>query len=387
MGEDAKEWWVHVDNTPIHSFISLLYRYPQAPFPYSRLVAENRARQGSGTEFELADTGAFDDGRYFDIVIEYAKRGPEEIAIRTTATNRGPDAARLDILPTLWFRNSWSWGAAPLATPEIGVAPSPTGTICLVADDARAEIPSRLPSSAGVGKRWLLCTAAAGDAPLFTDNETNMPTVYGAGAVSHSPFTIDAFHRAICDGHADAVNPASTGTKASLHHRFKIPAGGTVAVHLLLSDRQPEGLGSEALAALVDESIALRQAEADTFYAAVAPAAAGEDERHVQRRALAGLLWSKQTYIFDVAVWLDGDNPTAPPPAERATIRNQHWRHLNSHRIISMPDTWEYPWFAAWDLAFLCLPLTLVDPAFAKDQLWLLLFEQFQHPSGQIPAL
>ena len=385
-GEDAKEWWVHVDNTPTHSFMSLLYRYPQAPFPYSRLVAENVARQGSGAEFELADTGVFDDGRSFDIVIEYAKRGPEEIAIRITATNRGPDTARLDILPTLWFRNTWAWGASPLPTPEIGLAPSLPGTICLVADDARAEIPSRLPPSARLGKRWLLATAAPDDAPLFTDNETNMPAVYGAGAVSHSPHTKDAFHRAICAADPSAVNPALQGTKATLHRRFEIPAWGTVAVHLLLSDRQPEALEGEALVALVDESIALRQAEADTFYAGVAPATAGEDERHVQRRALAGLLWSKQTYIFDVAAWLDGDNPTAPPPPERATIRNQHWRHLNSHRILSMPDTWEYPWFAAWDLAFHCLPLALVDPAFAKDQLWLLLFEQFQHPSGQLPA-
>ena len=387
-GEDAKEWWVHVDNTPTHSFMSLLYRYPQAPFPYSRLVDENRARQGSGPEFELLDTGVFDDDRYFDIVIEYAKRGPEEIAIRITATNRGPDSARLDILPTLWFRNTWGWGPTRLPEPEIALAPSPAGTLCLVADDTPAEIPARLPATARLGRRWLLSTVAAADDVLFTDNETNLPAVYGAGATSPSRHTKDAFHRAICAGESDAVNPARTGTKAAFHRRFEIPSGGQATVHLLLSDRPPEASlpAGTRLAALVDESIDQRRAEADAFYAAIAPPAAGDDERHVQRRALAGLLWTKQTYIFDVAQWLDGDDPTAPPPPGRGAIRNQHWRHLNSHRVLSMPDTWEYPWFAAWDLAFHCVALALVDPAFAKDQLWLLLFEQFQHPSGQLPA-
>ncbi|MFM7250450.1 MAG: MGH1-like glycoside hydrolase domain-containing protein [Planctomycetaceae bacterium] len=388
-GEDAKEWWVHVDNTPTHSFMSLLYRYPQAAFPYARLVEENRARRGQGAEYEILDTGVFDDDRFFEIVVEYAKRSPEEIAIRITACNRGPAAAPLEILPTLWFRNTWAWGPAPLPTPAITLAPSPAGTVCLVADDAAAVISPRLPPSARLGRRWLLATTGPDDAALFTDNETNMPRVYGAGATSRSRHTKDAFHRLVCDGETGAVNPAAEGTKACLRRRFTIPAGGSASVHLLLSDRPPADTlpeGGPGLGALVDAAIAERRSEADAFYAALAPPDAGADERHVQRRALAGLLWSKQTYLFDVAAWLDGDDPAAPPPPGRRAIRNGHWRHLNSHRVLSMPDTWEYPWFAAWDLAFHCVALVLVDPAFAKDQLWLLLFEQFQHPSGQLPA-
>jgi hypothetical protein len=386
-GEDVKECYFHVDNIPSHAFMSLLYRYPQRAFPYGELIAENRRRGGAGGEYELHDTGVFAGGRFFDITIDYAKRSPEEIAIRITACNRGPEPAPLHVLPHLWFRNTWSWGPDPLPQPVVAEAIGRPGLLCLRADDALLEPDPRMPAGYRLGDRWLVGPAAG--RALFTDNETNGPAAYGPGCTSRSPFTKDAFHRHLCAGDDAAVNPARVGTKACLHYRLDVPAGDTRSIHLLLTDHAPEAAlvrGEEHLARLVDDAIALRRSEADAFYAALAPADAGPDERFVQRRAIAGLLWSKQNYIFDVAAWLDGDDPHHPPPASRRTIRNAHWRHLNSLRVLSMPDTWEYPWFAAWDLAFQCIPFALVDPEFAKDQLWLLLFEQFQHPCGQLPA-
>ena len=390
-GEDVKECYYHVDNTPTHSFMALLYRYPQRAFPYAALVAENRRREGRGPEYELVDTGIFDDGRFFDILVEYAKASPDEIAIRITATNRGPEAAELHVLPTVWFRNTWAWDGRDSKPPVIRRGESPPGTLCLVADDREAEIDPRLPSSARLGPRWLVAAAAPEATVISTDNETNGPAVFGPGHASRSAFTKDAFHRLLCEGDPTACNPAGIGTKAAIHHRLLVPPGGSVAVHLILADRPPGDLlgpraDGAAVAAYVDACVAGRRRESDRFHESVAPPAATADEKHVQRRAIAGLLWSKQNYIFDVAKWLDGDDPASPPPASRRTIRNAHWRHLNSLRVMSMPDTWEYPWFAAWDLAFHCIPFALVDPQFAKDQLWLLLFEQFQHPSGQLPA-
>ena len=387
-GEDVKECYWHLDNVPSHAYMSLLYRYPQAAFPYASLLDGNRARQADEPEFELVDTGAFDDGRFFDILVEYAKTTPEEIAIRITATNHGPDAAPLHVLPTLWFRNTWSWGRQPLAAPGIRLAETPRGTTGLVADDASIRPDPMIPVAHELGRRWLLAADLAGTETLFTDNETNGPAVFGVGHRSRSFHTKDAFHRRLCGGERAATNPAGQGTKAAIHLRATVPAGGRVAFHLLLTDTAPaERLATaDGLAPLVDDAVETRRAEADRFYAGVAPPQASAEERLVQRRAFAGLLWTKQNYIFDVAKWLDGDNPDLPPPASRARIRNRHWRHLNSFRVLSMPDTWEYPWFAAWDLAFHCVPFALVDPQFAKDQLWLLLFEQFQHPSGQLPA-
>jgi hypothetical protein len=390
-GEDVKECYYHVDNTPTHSYLSLLYRYPQRPFPYAELLAENRRRDGQGPEYELVDTGVFDDGRFFDILVEYAKDSPEEIAIRITATNRGPDPAELHVLPTLWFRNTWAWDGRGTAPPVIRRAESPAGTLCLVADDRDAEIDASLPPAARLGPRWLVTAAVPGTAVLFTDNETNGPAVFGPGSTSRSAFTKDAFHRLICAGDTAACRAAGTGTKAAFHARLAVPAGGSAAVHLLLADRPPQEIlgprsDGTAIVDRVNAVMATRRHESDLFHASVAPPDASADERHVQRRALAGLLWSKQNYIFDVAKWLDGDDPRSPPPAGRRAIRNAHWRHLNSLRVMSMPDAWEYPWFAAWDLAFQCIPFALVDPQFAKDQLWMLLFEQFQHPSGQLPA-
>jgi hypothetical protein len=377
-GEDVKEYYFYLDSTPTHSYMKWLYKYPQREYPYAGLVEENRRRQGAGPEFELLDTGTFDDDRYFDVFVEYAKATAEDIVVRITVENRGPDPAPIHLLPHLWFRNTWSWGPQPAAEPIVRVGPSGDGFDCLVADDRASEPLKGLPQEYRLGSRHLY--AASGGRFLFTYNETNAPRVFGPGSRSRKPYVKDAFHRHVIGGE-DCVNPDEVGTKACVHYRQVIPAGGSWVLNLRLS---PERL--EAPLADVDGVIALRQAEADEFYAAVQPPRASEDERRVQRQAFAGMLWSKQIYLFDVNLWLEGDNPRWPPPASRRSVRNDHWRHLNSMRILSMPDKWEYPWFAAWDLAFHCSPLCLVDPELAKEQLWLLLFEQFQHPSGQIPA-
>ena len=388
-GEDVKECYFHVDNTPTHSFMSLRYRYPQRAFPYEDLVAENRRRQGTGPEYELLDTGVFDDDRWFDILVEYGKVTTEELAIRITAVNRGPSPAPLHVMPTLWFRNTWSWGRQPEPHPVCHAVEGPAGirgSRCRSRSSAWMQC---VPAGYRLGRRWLIAQAAPGSRILATDNETNNAAVYGDGLVSRSPYTKDGFHRLLCAGDEAAVNPAACGTKLCIHREWLVPGGGSAVMHLLLTDRPPADAlpaGGASLPAVVDATLATRAREADLFHASVAPRDATDDERLVQRRAIAGLLWSKQSYIFDVEKWLDGDNPDLPPPAGRRTIRNQHWRHLNSLRVMTMPDTWEYPWFAAWDLAFHCVAFALVDPQFAKEQLWLLLFEQFQHPSGQLPA-
>jgi hypothetical protein len=402
-GEDVKEYYFHLDNTPTHSYMKFLYKYPQAEFPYARLVEQNRRRAGHGPEFELLDTGVFDDNRYFDVVIEYAKATAEDICIRIEAWNRGPDAARLDILPHLWFRNTWGWGPTPGPEPTIQPGPLGSGFISLLTDDSTVETLSNIPVHYRLGPRTLY--APPGGRPLFTYNETNTPRVFGPGHVNRKPAAKDAFHDWVagCEtsgrGSGGAENlsdklkelPKSsdhfgtvrTGTKAAIHYRFdSVPPGGRVTLRLRLSDnpRLTSPLGE------VDAVIDQRRAEADEFYASIHPPGASEDERRIQRQALAGLLWTKQSYIFDVSRWLDGDSPAWPPPASRRVGRNTHWRHLNSMRVMTVPDKWEYPWFAAWDLAFQCVALALIDPAYAKDQLWVLLFEQFQHPNGQIPA-
>lgn len=387
-GEDVKEYYVHVDNTPSHAYMALLYRYPQAAFPYRQLIEENQRRRGVGPEFELLHTGVFDDDRYFDILIEYAKADPDDLAIRITATNRGPDAAPLHVLPTLWFRNTWSWGASDRAQPTISDAEAtyeqqpPHGVAGLHAIDNPDAHELYVPP---LGPRWLYGPAGDAEPALFTDNETHGARAYGPGHASRSAWTKDAFHRHVCEDEPHALSPERRGTKAALHYRYVVPAGGTVTLRLRLTPHVATFDGPDPLAD-VDAIVDGRAREADRFYDRLAPPDASADERLVQRRALAGLLWSKQSYLFDVTRWLDGDNPSAPPPASRRTGRNSHWRHLNSMRVMSMPDKWEYPWFAAWDLAFQCVPFALVDPRFAKEQLWFLLFEQFQHPSGQLPA-
>jgi hypothetical protein len=376
-GEDVKEYYFYVDNTPTHSYMKYLYKYPQERYPYEWLVEENKRRGGGGFEFELLDTGIFDEDRYFDISIEYAKASPEDICIRVEAFNRGPQSAPLHLIPQLWFRNTWCWGDEPGEEPLIQIGSPARDAVCLQADDSNAAPLANLPFIYRLGKRYLY--GEAGGSPLFTDNETNRERVYGVR--NDRPFRKDGFHQAIVSNDLRAVNPNRVGTKGCLDYRYEVPADASVVLRLRL---RPEL--SSAPWADFDRIVRVRRTEADEFYEAVCPPKATEDERLVQRQALAGLLWTKQIYLFDMARWLEGDNTRFPPPASRQWIRNRHWQHLNSMRVLSMPDKWEYPWFAAWDLAFHTIPLALVDPEFAKEQLWLMLFEQFQHPNGQIPA-
>ncbi len=378
-GEDVKEYYFHLDSTPTHSYMKFLYKYPQAEYPYGKLIEGSRARTDAESEYELLDTGVFDEGRYFDVFVEYAKAGPEDLCIRIEVCNRGPDEAPIHVLPHLWFRNTWSWGPQPSAAPVVRAGPSGPGGVQLVADDSGAEPLRNLLTPYSLGARYL--HADPGGRLLFTDNETNRERLYGPSVTNGSPYVKDAFHRHVIGGE-DCVNPAQTGTKACVHYaNVVVPAGGSAVFRLRLTDQAM----TDPLAG-VDAVATRRREEADAFYADLQPPGATEDERRVQRQALAGMLWSKQTYLFDVNAWLEGDDPAWPPPESRKGLRNAHWRHLNSMRVMSLPDKWEYPWFAAWDLAFQCIPLALVDPDFAKEQLWLLLFEQFMHVNGQVPA-
>ena len=377
-GEDVKEYYFYLDSTPTHSYMKFLYKYPQGEFPYQRLVAENRARGGQGFEYELLDTGAFHEDRYFDVFVEYAKGTEEDIVISIQVFNRGPEAAPIHLIPQLTFRNTWGWGEVPGAEPVIRPGPSGQGWSSVVASDEGVQLLSNLPFSYTLGNRYLY--ASDRTEMLFTDNETNMPRVYGPGAQSRKPYVKDGLHRFLINGEP-TVNPEQVGTKCGMHARYDVPSGGNITLTLRLTNKQLEKPFADTTKILDS-----RRKEADQFYAAVYPPKASTDERLVMRQALSGMLWTKQIYLFDVDQWLKGDNPKNPPPASRLNVRNKHWRHLNSMRILSMPDKWEYPWFAAWDLAFHTLPLALVDSDFAKEQLWFLLFEQFQHPNGQIPA-
>lgn len=378
-GEDVKEYCYYLDSTPTHSYMRYLYKYPQLAFPYQQLIDENRRRGSDAPEYELMDTGIFDEDRYFDVFVEYAKASPEDLCIRIEAINRGPEAAILHILPHLWFRNTWSWGPSRKPEPTICCGQEEAGFVTLEADEQASEPIPNLLVEYRLGRRLLY--GQQGARLLFTNNEANWKRILGDGADNGALYVKDAFHRHIVNGEA-CVNPNRVGTKACLHYADQwIPAGSSAVVRLRLTDRpMPQPLQE------VDQIVDMRRREADEFYATIHPPHATEDERRIQRQALAGMLWNKQVYLFDVHRWLDGDNPDCPPPESRRTVRNHHWKHLNSMRILSMPDKWEFPWFAAWDLAFHCVPLALVDIDFAKEQLWLLLFEQFQHPNGQIPA-
>ena len=378
-GEDVKEYYFHLDATPTHSYQRYLYKYPQTAFPYGRLLEVNRSLTEREPEYELLDTGIFDDDRYFDVFIEYAKAGPEDLCIRIEVWNRGPEAASLHVIPHLWFRNRWSWSGGPEPMPTISVREDGWDHVCLVADEGDSAPLRNLPFEYSLGPRYLYADPTG--SALFTDNETHAERCFGTGATSRSRHVKDAFHRQIVQGE-QCTNPERKGTKACIHYGpVSIEPGGCRVFQLRLTDvvrKQP--LHD------VDEVIARRKREAEEFYEGLHPPHATAEEKMIQRQAFAALLWSKQIYLFDVNEWLEGDNPALPPPAARKKVRNVHWRHLNSMRVLSMPDKWEYPWFAAWDLAFHTLPLALVDPENAKEQLWFLLFEQFQHPNGQIPA-
>jgi hypothetical protein len=377
-GEDVKECYFYLDSTPTHSYMKWLYKYPQREYPYRWLIEENQRRRGRGPEFELLDTGVFDDDRYFDVFVEYAKASPEDIVIQMAAHNRGPEAAPLHLIPQLWFRNTWAWGAEATSEPILRAGTLDGNAMTLVADDRTAEPLRGLAFEYRLGTRHLYLDP--GGRLLFTYNETNAARVGGAGARSRRPYVKDAFHGQIIHGE-DSVNPEEIGTKAAAHYRYLVPAGGAVTLRMRLTPYRMEAPLRD-----VEDVLARRRSEADEFYAFIHPPGASDEERLVQRQAFAGLLWSKQIYLFDVNQWLEGDNPRSPPPASRLQFRNVHWRHLNSMRVLCMPDKWEYPWFAAWDLAFQCVALALLDAELAKEQLWVLLFEQFLHPSGQLPA-
>ena len=374
-GEDVKEYWFYLDNTPTHSYMRMLYKYPQAEYPYAQLVEENRRRQGE-REYKLLDTGVFDDDRYFDIVIEYAKFAPEDIGIRIEVFNRGPEAATLHLLPHLWFRNTWAWTDPRGSEPIIRAGAGGRQYVSLVADESGAPPLENLQFRYNLGKRYLY--GPAGGELLFTNNETNSAHLHDLSKSHGTPYVKDAFHRYLIHGE-QCVNPLLEGTKACIHYSYEVPPSGSIVTHMrLCPDEVKDPLKG------IDKLVRLRKQEADEFYEAIHPPKATPEEKLIQRQAFAGMLWGKQIYLFDVNRWLEGDH--IPPPEAHKKIRNIHWRHLNSMRVLSVPDKWEFPWFAAWDLAFQCTTLSLVDPAFAKENLWALLFEQFQHPNGQIPA-
>ncbi len=370
-GEDVKEVYFYLDSTPCHSYMKALYKYPHCAFPYEHLVRENAQRGREVGEFELLDTGAFDENRYFDVFVEYAKDDPEDMLIQITVVNRGPDAM-LELLPTLWFRNTWSWGRdaeRPLIT---WPGPARDGVLTLKTDHSE------------LGVRFLHCEATSvAPEPLFTENETNAVRLFPPQGQNATHFVKDAFHNYIVEGRADAVNSDNEGTKAALRYQLNLAAGETRTVRLRLN---PQETMTDALGAGFETIMTTRKLEADLFYATQLAPELSEDVRNVQRQAFAGMLWSKQFYNYAVDDWLEGDPGLPPPPPQRKHGRNHEWGHLNNADIFSMPDAWEYPWYAAWDLAFHCIPLALVDPGFAKRQLLLLCREWYMHPNGQLPA-
>jgi hypothetical protein len=360
-GEDVKELYYYLDASPSYAYARMLYKLPQAAYPYQLLIEENARRRGTAAmEFELIDTGVFDEDRYFDIEIEYAKADIDDLLMRITIHNRGPEQASIHVLPQVWFRNTWSW--APASKPSLRVQ---TSGILLALHEA-------------LGTYSIAFEAA--DRLLFCENETNFHRLFGVTPAV--PYCKDAFHEHVVHGRSDAVNPAGEGTKAAGLHLRAVPAGGSAVVRVRLR------AGSDHADGFVefDDIFRTRAAETDAFYAALQKDIADEDMRRIQRQAFAGMLWSKQFYNFGVAEWLDGDPLQPPPPATRKQGRNGEWRHLLAADIISMPDKWEYPWFAAWDLAFHCVTLSLIDPDFAKSQLLLLCEVRLMHPNGELPA-
>ncbi len=362
-GEDVKEIYYYLDSTPTHSYMKYLYKYPHAAFPYGRLINENRDRSKTEGEFELIDTGLFDEDRYFDVFVEYAKADVEDILVKVTVANRGPEAASIHVLPAAWFRNTWTWSGEAA---NCGMHKVKDDVIGIESDD--------------LGKRWLYCDGS--NDLLFTENETNNELLFGCE--NQTSYVKDGINNYVVNSMTDSVNPAQTGTKAAAQFILDIPAGESKTVRLRLSDINL-AKSSDAFKEF-DAIFAKRIAEADEFYSAIVPAELSVDEKNVQRQAFAGMLWSKQFYHYDVDQWLEGDSNQPKPPEDRKKGRNNEWRHLNNADVISMPDKWEYPWYAAWDLAFHCIPISLVDAEFAKEQLILMLREWYMHPNGQIPA-
>src|SRR5579859_5062004 len=363
-GEDVKEQYFYLDSAPTHSYMKYLYKYPQCEFPYVRLIEENRGRGKDRPEFELLDTGVFDDDRYFDVFVEYAKVDVDDILIKITVANRGPEPANIRVLPTIWFRNTWSWGntdarpelhqSASGANPVIELNHSQLGTRCL-----QFEVSHEM---------------------FFTENETNYQRLFGVQG--RTAYAKDGINNYIINGTTDAVNPLRKGTKAAAHYALTIAPGDQKIIRLRLLHSPT----SKAAFPDFEEIMAQRQREADEFYATIIPRDLSTDAQIVMRQGFAGTLWSKQFYHFVIKDWLRGDPGNPPPPREREQGRNYEWTHLYNEDIVSMPDKWEYPWYAAWDLAFHCIPLAVVDPDFAKEQLTLMLREWYMHPNGQIPA-
>ncbi len=387
-GEDVKEYYFYADSTPTHSYMKYLYKYPQAEFPYGRLIEENLAAGKSGGEFELLDTGIFDENKYFDCFVEYAKADAEDILIKITIANRGAETARINVLPTVWFRNTWSWDGSiadcGLRIADLPEPSSPTG------DFSAIELESQ-----SIGKYFLYCENA--DELLFCENNTNKQRLFGAK--NEAEFVKDGINDYVVDRKRDAVNPEQKGTKAAANYLLELKGGEEKTIRLrlkseavrpqtgvLAGDKRPPEGGTPNVFSDFDKIFSNRQKEADEFYAEIIPKDLSADAKSVMRQAFAGMLWSKQFYYYDVEKWLEGDSNQPPPPAERKKGRNHEWRHLNNADVISMPDKWEYPWYAAWDLAFHCIPLALVDSDFAKEQLILMLREWYMHPNGQIPA-
>jgi hypothetical protein len=359
-GEDVKEYYFYVDSTPTHSYMKYLYKYPQREFPYRDLVETNRRRSREEFEYELIDTGVFNEDRYFDVVLEYAKAEPEDIQIKVTVHNRGPEAAQLHLLPTLWYRNTWSWG-------ENDRKPSLREAGPGVIEASHAEL----------GRYVLTCEGAPN--LLFTENESNAQRLWGQP--SGSPYVKDAFHACVISGDQNAVNPAKVGTKAAAHYILDVPAGGSQTIRLRLATESAREAFRE-----FDGVLTSRIADADEFYRRIAPNVLNEDERRLHRQALAGMLWGKQYYYFDLEQWLTEHNSHPLLEVAKGGVRNTEWFHMLNADVISMPDKWEYPWYAAWDLAFHTIGLALVDFDFAKDQLLLMLRNLYFHPNGQIPA-
>jgi hypothetical protein len=363
-GEDVKEYYFYLDSTPTHSYMKYLYKYPQGAYPYNDIVVTNAKRSRKEREYELLDTGVFDRDRYFDVFVEYAKATPEDLLIQVTICNRGPEPATLHVLPTIWFRNTWSRGSG---------APKPS---LRQQDGADAVVALE---HAELGRRYLHADGKA--ALLFAENETNYERLFGAP--NKTAYVKDAFDRYLVKGEKDAINPARTGTKAAAHYQLTVGAGKAQTLRLRLTDAPPSG---RAAFADFDGVMQARRREADEFYASVIPTSLGDDERNVMRQGLAGMMWSKQFYNYDLDAWLaeHGADPFRPPKG--ALPRNAQWHHMANADVISMPDKWEYPWYAAWDLAFHVLALTLVDPDFGREQLDLMLRDRYIHPNGQIPA-